>query len=28
VRDLGIPLVSVNRADPDPEREPGTQPEI
>jgi len=28
VRDLGIPLVSVNRADRDPEREPGTQPEI
>jgi len=28
VRDLGIPLVSVNRADRDPQRAPGTQPEI
>ena len=28
VRDLGIPLVSVNRADRDLGREPGTGPEI
>ena len=28
VRDLGIPLVSVNRADRDVGREPGTEPEI
>ena len=26
VRDLGVPLVSVNRADPDLERGPGIQP--